>query len=86
MNNLPQPPNSYYCWQLKLFIEAASTRICHKENSNVRPKLIPFLFASSIEMTCDSVIQNWEKSKKLIFKFINKLINKLYTLHIYCYS
>lgn len=61
LNNLSQSPSSYNCWQLKLFIESASTTVCCKENPNDRSKLIPLLFASSIEMSCDSIIQNWEK-------------------------
>ncbi|KAL4141486.1 hypothetical protein QTP88_004117 [Uroleucon formosanum] len=59
--NLPQPPSSFYCWQLKLFIESASTNVFPREKLSDRPKLIPILFASSIEMTCDAMIQNWEK-------------------------
>lgn len=72
LSNLPQPPSSYYCWQLKLFIESANTNICRKENSNDRSKLIPLLFATSIEMTCDSVIQNWEKGNWISVWWVNK--------------
>jgi len=63
LSNLPQPPSSFYCWQLKLFIESASTTVCSKEKLNDRSKLIPILFASSIEMTCDAMIQSWEGGK-----------------------
>jgi len=66
---------------LKLFIEFASSTICCKENSNNRSKLIPLLFATSIETTCDSLIQNWEKGKEH-YKIVI-LVHKQVWLHIY---
>ncbi|XP_050429945.1 anaphase-promoting complex subunit 1 [Adelges cooleyi] len=68
LNTFPNPPTSYCCWQLKLFVESSFTTACREHRSNNRPKLISSLIAMSIENTCESTIADWETDNENILK------------------